>query len=112
MNFQEYQKLAMVTDLTNKLPDDCSPMAYFGLKLSGEASEVSELIGKAFRDDRGIFWKDRKEAIEEELGDVLWYIAAICKHLKLDMDKVAINNLEKLASRLLKGKLKGGGNDR
>lgn len=52
---------------------------YVCLKLMGECGEFSEKIGKCIRDNAGIIDLDRKAALLLELGDVLWYINALCR---------------------------------
>ena len=54
----------------------------------------------------------RKAAIKKELGDVLWYVAALCTELGLEMHEVADENLAKLAKRQEESKLHGDGDDR
>lgn len=51
---------------------------YVCLKLMGESGEFSEKIGKCLRDNMGIIDKERKAALLLELGDVLWYLNALC----------------------------------
>ena len=53
-----------------------------------------------------------KDAIAEEIGDVLWYIAALCRDLEIDMAEVALKNLSKLKSRQERGTIKGSGDNR
>ena len=67
--------------------------------LTGEAGEVADEIKKYAGHGH---WKDGVD-IEKELGDVLWYIAAICKCLGLSMDKIAEANIAKLQKRYSKG---------
>lgn len=37
--------------------------------------------------------------IEEEIGDIMWYIAIICKSLKLDLQTILEKNISKLKKR-------------
>jgi len=64
------------------------------------------------RDKNGIVEKEDREEIKKELGDVLWYLAQISTELKIKLDDVAKTNLEKLFSRLKRGKIKGSGDNR
>ena len=87
------------------------PLLYLGLKLSGEAGEVSEKIGKALRD--GV--TDEKEwsrMLGKELGDVLWYVSQIARELGYTLSMVAEENLNKLSDRAIRGTLSGSGDDR
>lgn len=80
---------------------------YPTLGLAGEAGEVANKVKKIVRDG-----KLDKEAIGSEIGDCLWYIAAICKDLGLKMEDVAQANLDKLQKRQEKGTLSGSGDKR
>ena len=55
---------------------------------------------------------EKKAAIADELGDVLWYIAALAKDLNLSLNDIAAINLEKLTSRQIRGVLGGSGDKR
>ncbi len=52
---------------------DRERLAYLGLGLTGEAGEVAELIKKLLRDGA---WSPEK--LGDELGDVFYYLAALC----------------------------------
>ena len=80
---------------------------YPALGLAGEAGEVANKVKKMMRD--GEF--DR-EGIKQELGDCLWYIAAMCRDLNVSMTDLAMANLEKLLDRKSRGTLKGNGDKR
>ena len=43
---------------------------------------------------------------------MLWYIAALCRDLDIDMAEVALKNLAKLKSRQERGTIKGSGDNR
>lgn len=81
---------------------------YPALKLAGEAGEVAEKIGKSFRDGHEL---DREE-VKKELGDVLWYVAALAKEFDLTLDEVMAANIDKLADRQVRGVLHGSGDNR
>ena len=80
---------------------------YPALGLAAEAGEVANKVKKILRD--GNF--DRN-AIADEIGDCLWYIAALCRDLNVDMDAVAQGNLDKLLDRKDRGVLAGSGDKR
>jgi len=110
INFREYQAGAFKTAV---YPDKGEGnWTYAGLGLAGETGEISEKLKKAIRDDKGVVTDERRAAIKKELGDVLWYVAALCTELKLDMQEVAEENLAKLAKRKEESKLHGDGDDR
>lgn len=77
---------------------------YPALKLNGEAGEVAELIGKAIRDDGGVISPERKLKLIYELGDVLWYISAMCREIGVPLAVVADTNIKKLKHRKQYGK--------
>ena len=96
MNFNEYQKAAIVT----KKPWDNKQfeLAYCGLGLAGEAGEVVDILKKHFSGTKPLD-TDQMEKIKYEIGDVMWYIAALCDALNLDMGEVARMNVDKLRKR-------------
>lgn len=91
---------------------------YPALGLANEAGEVLGKIKKLIRDNEVRFdgTKDLTDAqradIAAELGDVLWYIAALSRDLGVPLNDVAHMNLEKLKSRKERGTLGGSGDDR
>ncbi len=92
-------------------------LVYCGLKLNGEAGELAEHIGKAMRDDAlmgvgGHLSDERKHLVIKEIGDVLWYLSAICNELNITLEYAATTNLRKLAGRTERDKLQGSGDDR
>ena len=64
----------------------------FALGLGGETGEVLDAIKKRELYER----KDIPvEHIEEELGDVMWYVANICTRYGLSLDDVLAKNVKK-----------------
>ena len=88
------------------------PIVYPTLGLVNEAGEVAGKIKKIFRDRDGDITDDDREALKHELGDVLWYLTQICTNLDLTLEEVAEANLDKLFSRLERGKIQGDGDHR
>lgn len=109
MNFSEYQKKSRRTAL---YPDQGSNYIYPTLGLAGESGEVSEKIKKIIRDKEGVVNDEDRRAIEKELGDVLWYLSQLATELDIDLEGVALRNMEKLESRLERGTLSGSGDNR
>lgn len=62
--------------------------------LLGEAAEIAELILDGLRQG-----KIDIDKLAKELGDCLWYIAAICTKTGLDLSEIMIANIEKLKTR-------------
>ncbi len=90
MNFSEYQKQAIKTSQT---PDLIVPL----LGLAGETGELLTEYKKYLRD--GEAHKLFTERIQEELGDLLWYIADVASKFDLDLGKIAETNLQKSQDR-------------
>ncbi len=85
---------------------------YPALGLAGETGEICEKLKKAIRDQGGVVDPDRLALIEKELGDVLWYLAALSTELGLELQTIAEKNLEKLALRMDTDKIRGDGDNR
>ena len=89
-----------------------SSLTYCVLGLAGEAGELANHYKKVLRDDAGILNHERRTAIIDELGDVLWYVAALSQELGIDLDTVATRNAGKLAERERRGTIQGDGDSR
>ncbi len=113
MNFSDYQKKAITTDLSGGV-HDITTVHFFDklLGLVGETGEIAEKFKKIYRDKGGKFDADAKAAMEKELGDVLWYLSVISSYLGISFDDVAEHNIEKLFSRKKRNTLKGSGDNR
>lgn len=88
------------------------PIVYPTLGLVNEAGELAGKIKKIFRDKNGVIGEAERQALKGELGDVLWYLTQICTNLDLTLEEVAEANLDKLFSRLDRGKIQGDGDNR
>jgi len=106
MNFSEYQKRANATAIY----DSKFSILYPTLGLAGEAGEVAEKVKKIIRDNKSII--DEKESVAKELGDVLWYVAAVARDIGYSLEVIAEMNIEKLESRRERGVLQGNGDNR
>lgn len=104
MNLREYQEMAARLALPSALNDQ-----YLSLGLVGEAGEVASLFAKAVRDSGKLVDRDN---LKKELGDVLWFVAVLAQHYNMDMQDVAVANINKLRSRQARGTLQGSGDDR
>lgn len=109
MNFSEYQKLSRQTAI---YPTIGQGFVYPALGLAGESGEVVEKVKKIFRDSQGLVSEDQRQAINKELGDVLWYLAQLATEFNLDFSQVAQDNLDKLFSRQQRQQLQGSGDER
>lgn len=108
MTLSEYQEKALSSAI---YPREYA-ILYPALKLAGEAGEVAEKVGKVLRDSGGVFSEDKKRELAKEIGDVLWYCAALASDIGFTMDNVGRMNIEKLASRKERGVLGGSGDNR
>ena len=113
MNFDEYQKQAAKYDLYDK-PESVKDTAFTEktLGLVGEAGETADKVKKILRDKDGALSDVDKDALQKELGDTLWYIAALSRYLDIPLSQIARGNLEKLENRLQRNKLHGEGDER
>ena len=109
MRFREYQQAARRTAI---YPDRGKNIAYPALGLAGEAGEVAEKVKKVIRDNGGVVDAATRAALKKELGDVFWYIAALCDEVGLDMEDVAQSNISKLQDRQQRNVLHGSGDNR
>ena len=108
MHFNYYQKESKKTAIYD--PD--KKLEYLFLGICGETGELAEKAKKIIRDKHGEITNDDRESYKKELGDVLWYISQITSELNLSLEDVAKTNLEKLFSRMKRGKIKGSGDNR
>jgi len=103
MNLEEYSAFVegkMLTKGTDRLAENT-------LGLVGEAGEVAEKIKKRFRDG-----KLDREAVQKELGDVLFYWVALHNLLGISTDHTIEVNVNKLNDRQARGVLGGSGDNR
>jgi NTP pyrophosphatase (non-canonical NTP hydrolase) len=113
MTFNEYQKKIAVTDRSGDAQRLLGhPINYYMYGLVGEMGEVFEKTKKLFRDHKGVPTEEFKTAVTKEVGDVLWYLTRYCSFFDINLDDVAVGNLEKLLKRLEEGKIHGEGDDR
>ena len=103
MDVNVYQDRAVATAIY----PETHKITYPALGMAGEAGEVANKVKKIIRDG-----KMDKAELAAEVGDCLWYIAALCRDLNLDMGELAKSNLEKLYGRKQRGTLQGSGDKR
>ncbi len=113
MEFSAYQEAAHATSLNTSFGEgEMSRLIYPSLKLAGEAGEFAEKVGKIIRDRGGMIDTAERDALGDELGDVLWYVAEVATVLGLDLGTIGERNLEKLRSRADRGVIQGSGDTR
>ena len=87
-------------------------IVYPALGLVGEAGEVANKVKKVLRDKEGVFNEGDRDDIAKELGDVLWYIAALATDMQLSLGYIASQNELKLSKRKANGTIGGSGDNR
>ena len=98
----EYQKQAWSTALPKAKCRD-----YITLGLVAEVGELCGKLAKQIRD--GTL---DAAALKAEVGDCQWFLAAFCTLYGWDLGNIAQQNIEKLKSRLVRGRLTGDGDQR
>lgn len=86
-------------------------LVYTTLGLIGEVGELCGKVKKLMETTAEIN-EEQLEILNGEIGDILWYIGNITKELKIDLDKCAQKNIDKLNSRKERGVLQGSGDNR
>ena len=110
MLLNEYQTKARETAIYPQ-PMGNFPV-YTGLSLAGEAGELAGKLGKIVRDEESIIGPHRSVELAYELGDLMWNVANFAADLGYDMETICQMNLDKLASRRLRGVITGDGDNR
>ena len=108
MDFNSYQRVAVTTAI---YPAQ-HKILYPALGLAGEAGEVANKVKKIIRDGTDTMPDDWKEQIGSEIGDVLWYCAALANDLGISLGRIAAQNEIKLAKRKREGMISGSGDSR
>ena len=93
MDASLYQKLAWRTANQNQTHKEA--LCNWLIGLSGEVGELQEPCKKYLFHGHEL----DIERIKKEASDVLWYIAAACTQLNIDMSEVMELNIEKLRKR-------------
>ena len=97
-------------------PDRGNNFIYPALGLAGESGEVAEKIKKLWRNQghtaAAQLSAQQKQELVKELGDVLWYVNAMCRELGVAMGEVAAQNAAKLSDRAQRGVIKSEGDNR
>lgn len=92
----EYQRLAAETDIDRTSEDPLVPL----LGLTGEVGALAAEFKKQQRAD-GVHYTGFDDGVRTELGDILWYLAALARRSGLSLEDIARRNLEKTAARWL-----------
>ena len=101
MDASKYQAKAARTLIDRpdfEIPDNEIMLVWNAIGLAGEAGEVAELVKKAVFHRHGIDGEFRAKMVKE-LGDVCWYVAAMCTKLDMDLGVIMEVNIRKLEER-------------
>jgi NTP pyrophosphatase (non-canonical NTP hydrolase) len=93
MDFREYELKAAV--FMNPDLDDRGALLMVTLGIGSESGEIIEQVKHHAYHGHKL---DNMEMIKE-LGDMLWYVAAMCGYIGVSMEDVAKRNIEKLTKR-------------
>lgn len=110
MTFDEYQKQAQHSVINHR--DPLMDKTIWVLGVSGEASEIAEKWKKIVAYEDGVITDVKKAELAKEMGDVLWYLAALAESLGISLQEVAEANIQKVLSRKKRGVTKGKGDNR
>jgi len=114
--FNTYQAFAL---RIAQYPGVGENMVYPAMGVAGEAGELCDKIKKHWRNTNAhiadlptLLTAEQRQEIIKEMGDVLWYLAALANELDVQLGHVACMNIEKLQSRTARGVIKGEGDNR
>lgn len=101
------------TQWTAHYPESLPTDVYTAMGLAGETGEVLEKCKKRYRDGlNGKTEEQFKEELNKELGDVLYYLAALALSHGIKLSDIAKQNQHKLLNRLHKNTIQGSGDNR
>ena len=113
MTLEEYQKQAMTTCMTSS-----ENFSYMFLNLVGEVGEFASKVAKAIRKNQisvvynEIVGTTDAEELQKEAGDILWQLSGLCTVMGWNLEDIAQQNLDKLASRQQRNVIDGSGDNR
>lgn len=111
MTLNEYQSHARET-AQYKGQDGLLGVVYNSLKLTGEAGEIADKVGKKVGKWEMALTDEETTELVKEMGDVLWHVSALASDLQVPLEWVAEMNLQKLKSRQERGVIVGNGDNR
>ena len=92
--------------------------SYMFLNLVGEVGEFASKVAKSIRKEENfIDDNDLANAIDDvefqkEAGDILWQLSGLCTVMGWNLEDIAQQNLDKLASRQQRNVIDGSGDNR
>lgn len=112
LNADHYQQDSRLT--WRQIDTGVSPEidVYCVLGLLNEAGELAGKVKKLFRDKQGFVSEEDREAIKQELGDVMWYLSQIATSFGLGLSDIMQANIGKITDRQQRGVIGGNGDNR
>lgn len=91
MNISEFQKSADATDVSSRAPWVGLNQNIFGLfeKLGGIAGAMKNRM----RDKGSYSIPTFRAEMERQIGEAMWYLSAVATHFNIDLEQVAVHNL-------------------
>lgn len=92
--------------------------SYMFLNLVGEVGEFASKVAKAIRKNQinvvynEIVGTTDTEELQKEAGDILWQLSGLCTVMGWNLEDIAQQNLDKLASRQQRNVIDGSGDNR
>ena len=93
--------------------------SYMFLNLVGEVGEFASKVAKAIRKEENcIEYNDlgvtvtNNEELQKEAGDILWQLSGLCTVMGWNLEDIAQQNIDKLASRQQRNMIDGSGDNR
>jgi len=108
MSLDQYQQWTESTAVYPRIDE----LPYLTLGLVGEAGEIANKVKKILRDQNGVMTIGDMDAISDELGDCLWYLARLADITGNSLTMIVRQNVEKLEDRKRRGVLGGSGDQR
>lgn len=113
MELNAYQEKALGTA---EYPNIGNNLVYPALGIAGESGELVDKVKKLWRNEgktsgKAITDAQRNELVKE-MGDVLWYLAALASEVGVKLGAVAVVNILKLEDRKARGVIKSQGDNR
>lgn len=93
MNFKDYQRLAMRT--AKDMGTERDNIGHFATGIASEAGELLTPIKAHLYYGKALDLAN----LEEELGDILWFVAGLATTVGLTLDEIAERNIAKLQKR-------------
>lgn len=95
--FNEYQRAAVKVPVSRTT--DHSPLQFPLLGLQEEVGKLASLLDISLTLNMDALTDDQTEEIRSRCGEMLWYLAHICRELNIDMEDIALRSLQELQNR-------------